>query len=524
MAGISTAMSKLQPGTHVPLVRPRFGDMLSIELWIMISGHLLHLQSPDSHDLRSLRLVSWKLYHVSTPYYYRTFIVLPHHLVRRPSTLGKDVLSNVRKFSQNIVVNQSTPTFPARLVEFMAECPHLKSLEYRLYLTLNRSANFPAEVALADQMSHLRLHINVRKSNPLGPPYGLYINFPTITHSNLVSLDLMSHVMERIRDSDMDQLRDLLVRSVKLRTLRIMGSRVFESWHPIHGRMPPLRDLFLARWSTTAPRGLGHPISQHSFWDLSKLSKLSSRSEIVFSTVPTFMGSFSSFFVAGLKSFEYSPSPRLGPLSPTEVEVKHHKRANQDILQLIRDNGDIEELFVTCYFVSEIIPAITITLGQTLRALRLRSPEFLDPDTSLEDVIALRSSCVVLIDLEISITFPDRVEVAHYDPGHPTWTIICELSKIRSLQRLKLVAQSPSYSVDQSPQMQKAIIEILRDDKIGAPLSQLSLLFPHCKKFHAKYESRLVEYTWDVLGEQTCKRSRELVKVDQYHMEYDDEV
>ncbi|PVH79524.1 hypothetical protein DL98DRAFT_516106 [Cadophora sp. DSE1049] len=529
MAGTSTSMNRRQPRTQDPLAGTRFGNMLSTELWMMISESLLHLQGQEPHDLRNLRLVSQKFYQIATPCYYRIFTIRPHHLTRRTSVLGQQVLSNVRALSQNIVVHQDNPTAPGRLVEIMAECPQLKSLEYRLVLTPNRSATFPAEInnALAGPLSRLRLHINVRKRHALGPPYGLYINFPTISHSNLVSLDLMSCALERMRTSDIDQLWNLLTRSTKLEILRIMGSRLFESWQPNRGRMPPLKELYLARWSTSFGRSLSDP----GIWDFSKLGKLSSRSEIVFSALPTFMGSFSSHFVAGLRSFEYCPSPRMGPLLPTDVEVKRHKKANQDLVQLINVVGDIEELFVTCYFASEeVIPAIASRLGGTLRALRLRSPEFLDPEISLEDAVALRMSCSVLMDLEISIMFPDRVELAHNDPGHPTFIIISELSEIRSLQRLKLVAQSPSYSADQSPQMQKAIIEISRDDKIGAPLSQLSLLFPHCKKidsrFDARYESRyescLVEYSWDFLGKQTCKTRREVAKLDYYHQQFDD--
>ncbi|KAG4418280.1 hypothetical protein IFR04_008556 [Cadophora malorum] len=214
----------------------------------------------------------------------------------------------------------------------------------------------------------------------------------------------------------------------------------------------------------------------------------------------------------------------MGSLPPTNVEVKHHKQTNQDLIRLINDNDEIEELLITCYFASEIVPAITSRVGPTLKALRLRSPDFLDPDTSLENVVALRMSCSMLTDLEISIMFPDRVEVAHNEPEHPTFIIISELSEMRRLQRLKLVAQSPSYSVDQSPQMQKAIIDIARNGKHGAPLSNLSLFFPYCKKAKSRYESCVLDYSWDFLGKQTFKKSRDIANLDWLHPQCNDSV
>ena len=283
-----------------------------------------------------------------------------------------------------------------------------------MLLAPNRSATFPAEInkALGGPLSRVRLHINIQKRHSLGPPYGLHVAFPTITHPNLVSLNLMSRALERMRTSDIDQLRNLLVHSTKLVTLRIMGSRVFESWQADHGRMPPLKELYLGRWSTS-PANSGRSIADPNIWDFSRMGKVSTRYETGFSNSPTLMRSFSSHFVAGLKSFEYSPSPRLGSLPPTDVEEKYHRKTNQDLIQLINDNKEIEELLATCYFASEIVPAITSRLGRTLRSLRLRSPNFLDPETSLEHVVTLRMSCSSLTDLEISITLPDRVEAAH---------------------------------------------------------------------------------------------------------------
>ncbi|KAH7407188.1 hypothetical protein BKA64DRAFT_774915 [Cadophora sp. MPI-SDFR-AT-0126] len=497
--------------------------MLSPELWIMISEHLLHRQDPDFIGLRNLRLVSRKFYQIATPCYYQKFTLKSHHLIRRPGVLGQQVLSNVRALSQNIIVHEDVPTTPDRLVEIVAECTRLNSLEYRLSMTPSRSATFPAEIsnALAGPLCRLRLHISVRKRHPHGPPYGLYINFPAIPHSNLVSLNLMSRALQTMRASDINQLRELLIRSTKLEILRIMGSGLFESWQLDHGRMPPLKELYLARWSPTFGR---HPFNP-AIWDFSKLAKVSSRSEIVSPFLPTFMGLCSSQFITVLKSLEYSPNLRMGPLLLSSVDVERHKKGNQELVQVINDVGDIEELFVTCYFASEeVIPAITSRLGPTLRALALRSPEFLDPTISLEDAVSLRMSCPMLMDLEISIMFPDRVEHAHNDPRHPTFIIIAGLSEIRSLQRLKLIAQSPSYSVDQSSQMQEAIIEIARDDKVGAPLSHLSLLFPHCKKIGSRYESCLIDYDWDFTGKQTCKRRREVARVDYHHEQFDEDV
>jgi len=406
---------------------------------------------------------------------------------------------------------------------------------------VNRRATFPAEInnALAGPLSQLQLHVNVQKRHPSGPPYGLYVAFPTIMHSNLVSLNLMSRALESQPASYIDQLRNLVVRSTKLETLRIMGTRVFESWQAHHGRMPPLKELYLGRWSTS-PRSPGRPNHDPNIWDFSRLRKVSSKYESGLWNSSTFMGSFSSQFVAGLKSLEYSPCPRMGSLPPTNVEVKHHKQTNQDLIRLINDNDEIEELLITCYFASEIVPAITSRVGPTLKALRLRSPDFLDPDTSLENVMALRMSCSMLTDLEISIMFPDRVEVAHnvstihhiafssnvqlQEPEHPTFIIISELSEMRRLQRLKLVAQSPSYSVDQSPQMQKAIIDIARNGKHGAPLSNLSLFFPYCKKAKSRYESCVLDYSWDFLGKQTFKKSRDIANLDWLHPQCNDSV
>ena len=85
---------------------------------------------------------------------------------------------------------------------------------------MNRRATFPAEInnALAGPLSQLQLHVNVQKRHPSGPPYGLYVAFPTIMHSNLVSLNLMSRALESQPASYIDQLRNLVVRSTKLET------------------------------------------------------------------------------------------------------------------------------------------------------------------------------------------------------------------------------------------------------------------------------------------------------------------
>ncbi|KAG4442164.1 hypothetical protein IFR05_002377 [Cadophora sp. M221] len=410
-----------------------------------------------------------------------------------------------------IITDQDLPTIPGRLLEILTQCAQLQTLEYCLQITPNRPISFPAEIntALTGPLSRLRLHINLWKRQ-LYFRYDLCIKSIAMASSNLVYLDLTSHGLYRMHQRRLDEVRTLLVRCTRLETLCIIDSGLFENWQAHHGSMPPIKELRVTRWW-----GIPGRVLATNIWDISKLNTLSSKDEIVSSTHSAFMQSFPPHSITGLRSFEHNPISSNQPQSLTAID--NHKEANKCLVQMIEDNQEIAELLITTYFAPELIPSIALRLGQTLKALRLRSPDFQDPETSLEDVVALRITCSVLAKLEISISFPDRPELAHEDLTHPTFVIIAELSKISSLQRLKLISQSPAYTVDRDPCIQNIIIDIARDNKVGAWLSQLTFLFPHCRKVDSKYESCQVDYAWDLLGNQACKKSREIGYVNTYH-------
>ncbi|KAH7018281.1 F-box domain-containing protein [Microdochium trichocladiopsis] len=407
-------------------------DGLSTELVALI---LLQLREIHAPSLAAVRLVSRRLYDITTPIRYERLRLTERIVSPESEVHMAHGLRHVLAFTRHVeVLEDLDPENVRRVLNGMNS---LKSVRWKYHAPRLCSGGYwlPSDVLKPPAQSIYRQRVRLAIEDlPLedytGQNQDAYLQ--AIPAPLLVSLKAETRFP--LRTPQLDSLKSLLIKSRGLETFHYndngQGTRfAFRSGE----RLPPIQELELRSydWNHTSAEAGAH-------WDFSRLRTL------VLVDVPLnqFLSTVPASALSQITSLE------CGDFNPGSPAVR--RTATALLASLINQIEELQELKITCQ-TSELPVSVLTAHGQTLRSLRFRDhvgfaeDDIWCPTMAIDDLMSLSQRMPVLESLEVDL------EVRQYH-GYPS-KFLSGLCRFPQLKRLTLHVQTLVNPFDEDVDM-----------------------------------------------------------------------